>query len=149
MISAGVALLERRFSIAVGVTPPQQNNVTADEDDMSAIEMFYASTTDASTFSQQEDTVPFLVDESRGDIGDRRIRQAATMEDRERHEKAESARREHMKRRIDNTLTEEEEVHLSRYLHRHVREQATMAKVKAAALADKTASEDNPYYVSY
>lgn len=145
MINEGIELLEKRFSTTVGSTLALPRS-TAGEDDMSPIEMFYASTT-VSCSTTQEDATAFLVNKSKTYNNDRK-RQEEKM-DKEKQERKDAAHRDDLKSWIDQTLPENETQPLSRYLHRHIRERATVDRMKASADVAEASSMDKPYYISY
>jgi hypothetical protein len=110
--------------------------------------MFYASTTGAVVASgPSEDNTAFLIDRAKTYDGD--LRRHEEKMDRNQRDREDCARREHLKHWIDQTLPEEETQPLSRYLHRHIRERATVDRMKTTLAETYSSSADRPYYVSY
>ena len=148
MINEGIKLLEPRFATTLWISTHQQKQTTTLADDVSPIEMFYASTSGASTTKSKmvEESVPFLIDRSKEYCKDRKEQEER--ENLDKKDKADAARREHYKQWIDRTLIEEETRPLARYLHRCIREKATLDKMTIEEETRKVSSGD-PHYVSY
>lgn len=153
MINEGLELLSKRFVTAVALQPERTHGgVVKQKDDLSAIEVFYASTTGtvvSSTTSYGADQSAMLVDASRQNEELKRQREKDKETVRAAKEKENFDFRERLKNRIDQILPpdERETQPLSRYLHRYIREKATVERMKTQEDLDK--KEHQVYYASY
>lgn len=155
MINEGLELLSKRFVTAVALQQQQPTHgecVVKRKDDLSAIEVFYASTTGTvvpSCASSGVDPNVMLVDASRMDeeLERQQTKDAKTLRAAKERENVEY--RERLKNRIDQVLPpdERETQPLSRYLHRYIRERATVERMKTREDLDK--KEHQVYYASF
>lgn len=144
MIHEGIELLSKRFITTVQ-QQRQKNNcvVVKQKDDLSAIELFYASTLGGSTSNESgvmlEDAL-FKSDKKQNTVEEKD--HVAAVKEKES--------RERLRNRIDQILPpdERETQPLSRYLYRYVRERATIEHIRIQKDIDKK-KDDSVYYASF
>lgn len=157
MINEGIELLSRRFTTTVGLQqqpqPTQEATcVVKQKDDLSAIEVFYASTTGtvvSSSKNKTENNMTFVVDKQRSDEETRRRQMRDEDAFKAAREKEKYKYQESLKRRIDQILPadEPETQPLARYLHRHIREKATVERMRTVENYKKKTHQ--VYYASF
>lgn len=154
MIDEGIDLLEKRFTTVVGLNQPSKSkqNGISKKDDLSAIEVFYASTTSTivSTLnSKSENNMTFVVDKLRTDSESISKQKQDEETLRLKREKRDYEYRANLKNYIDRTLPADEQVTqpLARYLHRNIREKATIERMRDTKHDERKLHQ--VYYFSY
>ena len=147
MIKEGLLLLRDRFTTRVGIEPKVPTASAANPEDLSALEVFYASTSSTALSSNKDmsDNMSFVVDSkistdlSVAEVSVRRLQEKKKLN----KEKEMRNRREHMKDHIDRLVADDNETQpLSRFLHRHIRELATIDKL-ASSVEEEGEEESN------
>ncbi|KAK3761566.1 hypothetical protein RRG08_010290 [Elysia crispata] len=154
MIKRGLILLQDKFTSAVGGgkrVAAATHDVTSAED-LSTLEVFYASTSTADVSSasgsggDNGDNMTYVMDASM-DVGPseaEKSRIQAIEEMRAAKEMRANQKRENMKKYIDSLAQGDDQLQpLSRVLHRSVRERATLAKLSNLTSVEREGDDDD------
>ena len=155
MIKKGLDLFETRFVKKVGgsvdtngCSEPQQKRFKPTEE-LSCIEIFYASTANNSARRKSDSMMTFLVDKRKvNEITDRDMVNFEMMRDMETEEANKKRCREQIDSHIACTLISDQTKHLQGFLERHMREKATIERMKRTNDKKDNNEEKNVCYIT-